>query len=210
MSFWVNLPDVTAQAGLITKYAANNREFAIYIYGGNMIANLYYNGNNGNAITINLTSYMSNNTWHHVAYSADGSTQPKLYIDGVQTGTAQSNNNTYYSTSEPIVLGAFAASTAYALDGKIDQVRIFDTALTQSQVTDLFNEHYQTKFTDGSDTAIMFTQGTGNVTFTAGAGTNMPQAGSLRTNTDLSPGSANSGIEVYDGTQFKTFSATIS
>ena len=56
----------------------------------------------------------------------------------------------------------------------------------------------------------MFTQGTGNVTFTAGAGTNMPQAGSIRTNTDLSPGSANSGIEVYDGTQFKTFSATIS
>ena len=211
LSFWINLPDITAQAGLITKYAANNREFAIYIYGGNMIANLYYNGNNGNAITISMSSYMSNNTWHHIAYTADGTNPPILWIDGVQTGTPQSStNNSYYSTSEPILLGAFAASSAYALDGKIDQVRIFSSAITSSQVTDLYNEHYQTKFTDGSDTAIMFTQGTGNVTFTAGASTNMPQAGALRTNTDLSPGSANSGIEVYDGTQFKTFSATIS
>jgi len=205
LSFWVNLPDVTAQAGLITKYAPSNREFAIYTYGGSMIASLYYNGNNGNAITINMTSYMSNNTWHHIAYSADGSTQPKLYIDGVQRGTAQSNNNTYYSTSEPILLGAFTASTAYALEGKIDQVRVFPTALSSTQVTDLYNEHYQTKFTDGSDTAIVFTEGTGTVTF---SGTSpAPPQGVIRTNTSYSEDGSASVIEHYNGTDWKYFDA---
>ena len=146
LSLWVNMPDVTAQGGLITKYpSSGNREFAIYIYGGDMIANLYYNGNNGNHITIDMTEIMSNNTWHHIAYSADGTNPPILWIDGVQRGTPlSSTNNSYTSTSEPILLGAFAANSAYAYDGKMDQVRIFASALTSSQVSQLYNEKPET------------------------------------------------------------------
>ena len=89
LSLWVNMPDITAQGGLITKYpsSGSTREFAIYIFGGDLIANLYYNGNNGNAITVDMTTIMSNNTWHHIAYSADGTNPPILWIDGVRTGS---------------------------------------------------------------------------------------------------------------------------
>jgi hypothetical protein len=140
LSFWVNMPDVTSQAGLITKYGSA-REFSVYIFGGDLIANLYYNGDNGNAIIIDSTTYMSNNTWHHIAYTADGSNPPILWIDGEQVGTPQSStNNSYINTSEPIVLGAFAGNSAYYYDGKIDQVRIYSTALTSSQVTELYEE----------------------------------------------------------------------
>ena len=34
--------------------------------------------------------------------------------------------------------------------GSVDQFRVFSSALSSSQVTELYNEHYQTKFTDGS------------------------------------------------------------
>mgnify|MGYP004274940775 FL=1 len=64
------------------------------------------------------------------------------------------------------------------------------------------NKHYKTLYTEGSDTVLIFNRGTGNINFTyAGSA---PPTGAIRTNTDSSPGSANSGIEVYNGTEFKT------
>ena len=143
ISMWVNIADVTSSYGLITKYASNDREFSIYNYqaSNGFIAALYYNGNNSNSITLTASDYLTNNTWHHIAYTADGVNKPRLYIDGVQTlETAQSNNNTYYSTSQPISLGSFAGSASYFFDGKIDQVRVFKESLSPGEISSLYNE----------------------------------------------------------------------
>ena len=208
ISMWVNMSDISQQAVLISRYGST-REFAIYMYGGDLIASIYYNGNNGNATEITTSTYMSNDTWHHIAYTANGSTAPKLYIDAVEVGTPQWTDPakcTYYTSSEPLDIGHGFGLAAYDYEGKIDQIRIFPTALTLSNVTDLYNEHYQTKFTDGSDTAIMFTEGTGTITFD---GTNPPAPqGALRTNTSYSEDGSASVIEHYNGTAWKRFDAT--
>lgn len=146
ISMWVNIADVTSNYALAARYGsiggADDREFAIYNYGASngFVASIYYNGNNGNAIIITGGDYLTNNTWHHIAFTSDGSTQPKLYIDGVQRGTAQSNNNSYYSSSQPVLIGAFSASSAYNLTGRIDQVRIYNTALSSTDVSNLYAE----------------------------------------------------------------------
>jgi hypothetical protein len=139
ISMWVNIADVTSNYTLIARYGTN-REFAIYNYQttNGFIANLYYNGNNGNAITITAGDYLTNNTWHHIAYTADGSTQPKLYIDGVQRGTAQSSNNTYYTSTESLDIGGNTSLNRY-LNGKIDDVRIYSDALSSTEVGYLYN-----------------------------------------------------------------------
>ncbi len=87
---------------------------------------------------------MSNDTWHHIAYTADGVNQPRLYIDGAEVGTAQSNNNTYYTSSEALDIGHFAGVAAYNYEGKIDQVRIFTKALSSSEVSTLYAETVDT------------------------------------------------------------------
>ncbi len=139
ISMWVNMPDISQQAGLIARYGSY-REFAIYMYGGTLIASIYYNGNNGNATSVTTSTYMSNDTWHHIAYTADGVNQPRLYIDGAEVGTAQSNNNTYYTSSEALDIGHFAGVAAYNYEGKIDQVRIFNSAISSDQVGELYNK----------------------------------------------------------------------
>ena len=109
------MPDISQQAGLIARYGTN-REFAIYMYSGNLTASIYYNGNNGNATTITTSTYMSNNTWHHIAYTANGSTAPKLYIDGSEVGTPQHTDAAkcaYYTSSEPLDIGHFAGISSY-------------------------------------------------------------------------------------------------
>ena len=142
ISMWVNIPDVSAQAGLIARYVTN-REFAIYMYGGTLAASLYYNGNNGNATQVTASTYMSNNTWHHIAYTANGSTAPKLYIDGSEVGTPQYTDAArcaYYTSSEPLDIGHFAGVAAYNYEGLIDQVRIYDVALSSLDVSNLYAE----------------------------------------------------------------------
>ena len=139
ISMWVNMPNISQQAGLIARYGTY-REFAIYMYSGTLTASIYYNGNNGNATQVTASTYMSNNTWHHIAYTANGSTAPKLYIDGTEVGTPQYTDATrcaYYTSSEPLDIGHFAGIATYNYEGLIDQVRIFNTALSASNVTTL-------------------------------------------------------------------------
>ena len=147
ISMWVNIADVTSSYALIARYGTN-REFSIYNYqsSNGFIAALYYNGNNSNSVQITASDYLTNNTWHHIAYSANGSTEPKLYIDGVQVGSAQYTDSTrcaYYTSTEDLCLGGNAGLNRY-LNGKIDQVRIYSTALSASQVTKLYNEKPET------------------------------------------------------------------
>jgi hypothetical protein len=141
LSMWVNIADITSNYALAARYGTN-REFAIYNYqaSNGFIASIYYNGSNGNAITITAGDYLTNNTWHHIAFTSDGSTAPKLYIDGVERGTAQFSDAArcaYYTSSEPLEIGK---GVSRFLNGKIDQVRIFNRALSSSEVSTLYAE----------------------------------------------------------------------
>jgi hypothetical protein len=76
--------------------------------------------------------------WHHIGYSFDGQTH-LLYLDGVQLGMASFNLNnvpaaevflgTYHPTDEP----------GERFRGRIDDVRIYDRALTASQFAALYS-----------------------------------------------------------------------
>ena len=166
-----------------------------------------FDGNiNGTRITAQTGSYqITQNQWHHVVFTNNSSNNEKiLYIDNNQ----QVNNTSLgYIDGQnyDLVFGSYNAYSNNRLNGSIDQVRIYDAALDSGQVTQLYNEHYQTKFTDGSDTAIVFTQGTGTVTF-SGVDPTPPQ-GALRANTSYSEDGSVSVIEHYNGTGWKYFDA---
>ncbi len=79
--------------------------------------------------------------WHHLAVTWDktiDSGKLKIYIDGTEASYSATGNQTN-NTNEvgDLVIGN---QTSLYFDGKIDQVRIYDAALTSSQVTDLYNE----------------------------------------------------------------------
>jgi hypothetical protein len=76
--------------------------------------------------------------WHHYVITADGSTA-KLYMDGVEEAsisyTPVSGNN-----STPVHMMSNGAFSAGFGSGKLDQVRIFNKALSSSEVTTLYGE----------------------------------------------------------------------
>ena len=104
--------------------------------------------------------------WHHIVVQLTA-TGKEIYLDGVNQTITNSNSGTATNTSwisypsySGTVQGAIGvlrlASISYS-QGKIDQVRIFNNALSSSQITQLYNE------TKADNSVLNFPSGAGCV-----------------------------------------------
>lgn len=79
--------------------------------------------------------------WHHVATTWDGVSSMHIYIDGVDvSGTQQTSAPlTSIANGGNVTVGTLAGVSIPFL-GDMDQIRLFNVALTGSEVTELFQE----------------------------------------------------------------------
>ncbi|MHC1776296.1 MAG: LamG-like jellyroll fold domain-containing protein [Lentimicrobium sp.] len=90
---------------------------------------------------INLSSAQINNQWKFVAFTVDANNDTRsLYIDGVQVATGAYTSNLQYD-GNPVTLGAGFENgiMSFPLSGSLDEVKIYNTALTSAQVLAEFN-----------------------------------------------------------------------
>ncbi|MEX2354019.1 MAG: LamG-like jellyroll fold domain-containing protein, partial [Gammaproteobacteria bacterium] len=90
------------------------------------------------AISTSDTSGPAGNGWHHVAivYSQTGQT---IYINGVASGTASFTSETLINNTGPLLIGADVGPMRF-FDGLIDEVNIFQGAMSGAEVVDLMNQ----------------------------------------------------------------------
>ncbi len=193
VSLWVNTTNIAANQAMINLY--DGAGMMLNIVQPNGYVRLYHDG--GTAVNI-LTSAITENEWYHVCVTMDHSAAAKIYINANLENTKTGSNlgtdpgGTFYIGNEP-------AHSSYYMQGMIDQVRIFPSALSASQVTDLYNEvAHQTKFTNGNTDTIVFKEGAGNITFTKSPDKDA-EIGMLRCNTTLGQ------MEHYTATGYKDF-----
>jgi hypothetical protein len=94
---------------------------------------------NSNGGMVQSTSSIPTNEWIHVVGTYDGS-NVKIYINGDLENT-KSYTQTPATTDQPLVIGRWYGNfDDLYTDGQIDQARIFSSALTDSQVTELYEE----------------------------------------------------------------------
>lgn len=144
MSFWV-YKNNTNDGGVFAKLdntTAGNAEWTTYT--GSMRPQLaIYDNTTANNKTFSLTPAMTTGTWNHVVFAFDGSSTVG-YLNGnlgtigvVTTGTYVAMHN----TTIPVRLGvAISANVTYRtwLSGRLDEVRIYNVALNQREVTSLY------------------------------------------------------------------------
>ena len=108
--------------------------------------------------------YLANdgNVWSHVALSVSNGTGT-IYVNGTNKGTASSLS--LPSTSYIATASTQVGNIQYNYTGKIDQVRIFNSALTAGNVKSLYNESTVLESTDGTDSILQFIGGSGDITF---------------------------------------------
>ena len=127
------------------------------------------------------------NVWRHVAFAYDGA-MVSLFVDGALIGTASATHTT---TDNPLILGHWLPS-GENWDGLIDEVRLYNRALSQSEIQSAMNTPIGSGTTNQPPT-VSLTSPTSGATFTA------PANVTLSANATDSDGTV-ARVEFYNGT----------
>ena len=132
VSAWINLGTTSGFQQIVSNYAADNKGWGLRINDGG-----YLSYNTAVNVITSSTALLAN-TWHHVALTIDSSgNSTKLYINGSEDSSTTYTAPTYGASNTNFHIGSLGNLNTQYFNGSIDQVRIFNTALTQSQVTTL-------------------------------------------------------------------------
>ena len=180
VSGWVNPSSLGADTRILAKNdaAAPAGGYDLVINS----VNLYWQHVGSPSSSVGAAHSFSTGNWYHFTITYDSSNTTnnlKLYIDGVNVATSNASVPVNSETAK-LFLGAYGGSTPTAgyFNGKIDQVRIYSSALSSGDVAKLYNEsadvpttnlvaHYKL---DGNAEDVLDTyDGTAsNVTYSAG------------------------------------------
>lgn len=96
----------------------------------------------GSAETFTNTSgaSLNDNAWHHVAFVNENASSHKLYVDGLLVETSAATWTLTSSNTEALTLGRYKNATYgdHYYNGLLDDVKIYQTALTADQITQVF------------------------------------------------------------------------
>ena len=136
VSAWVKAE--TLQTGRI----ASNRASDIWEYGIYANKIRFELSTVGGGGTISTVDNFTTGTWKHVCVIYDGAAgSAKIYIDGVEKATSASfSGNLNSNPNSGVIIGKYQPGNSEFFDGKIDDVRIYNYALTQAQVSWLYNK----------------------------------------------------------------------
>jgi hypothetical protein len=132
MEAWVKFNSVAGNTvisigGSVT---SNNTLYELMAYNSNVIE--HYWGNFTQSSTV-----LATNTWYHIVIVYDGTTNHYVYVNGVQVGF--SSTPTLNTSNTPIYIGTAVTTSWGAFDGKIAALRIYNLALSSTDITNNFN-----------------------------------------------------------------------
>ena len=143
-SAWVKLDTLGTQRGIVGKYNSANLGWHIRTLTTNKLR-FSFATNGANWFAADSTTTLATDTWYHVVVTYDGSqanTGMKIYINGsleTMTTTGGGTVTTIVNTI-PNHIGVYAGSTAIGFwDGNIDEVAVFSSELSASNVTTIYN-----------------------------------------------------------------------
>jgi YD repeat-containing protein len=99
------------------------------------------NGGTSDRLWVNSTTKITDTDWHHVVGLFDGS-KIDLYIDGAnQSGQTNGGNvSSINQNNSSLIMGYCRADNRFFLNGSIDDVRIYNRALSEAEVLQLYTE----------------------------------------------------------------------
>lgn len=158
IELWVNLdslPSSTNRMAFVAKYVGtgNQRSFQARFFNNSGTYQLEFVNSaagSGDVVTVAVNWTPSIGTWYHLAFvytAAAGSC--KFYVNGVQQGTTQTGLNTsLFDSTAPLELGITDGNAP--LDGKLADIRVWNTARTAAQIANFAGSQLQ-----GSETGLV-------------------------------------------------------
>ncbi len=130
ISFWVKMNVIDSSYNYFYSYGSN--QYLVYF---NPSTVYHYETSVNHATT---TSTLIN-IWYHFVFSYDG-TNSRIYRNGVLLSTQAASFNTN-TTNQLFRLGLTGLGGVGYFNGAIDDLKIYNRALTQTEITNLFNNN---------------------------------------------------------------------
>ncbi len=127
---WVKARPEVWWSGIAGKTASNWADgYALFLHDDNTV-NFYVAD-----WRIASESFTADDQWHHVAGTYDGS-NVRIWVDGVE-GTPFSYTGSISDSASPFEIGRIATLDVYTVNGTLDDVRIYNVALSESEILGL-------------------------------------------------------------------------
>jgi hypothetical protein len=149
ISFWVNLDSLSGQNNVFIgkDNGSPNREYAIGMFSNSDKVRFFIKNNGGNnQQSIDSTTQLTIGSWFHIVttYSGVGGSNSadgmKIYINGnleISTNVIKQSYTAMKNTTAPLTIGKYNAS-ASQISGTMDEVSVFNTELSQSDITSIY------------------------------------------------------------------------
>jgi len=135
IAFWTLVDDLDNSDARFVSKATNTSEqghdWMVSTYDGNTVR-LRLKAGGTTSTLVSSAGAISTGEWHHVAATYDGSTM-RIFVDAAPAASASKTGAVANSSSVPLALGA-QPQGSNELDGLLDDVRIYDRALSQAEI----------------------------------------------------------------------------
>ena len=137
---WIKVNNTSGTKSIISKRNSTNLNSG---YDFSLINDrLYFRWNNQQMFS---AASLSTNKWYHVAITSNGSNTYTMYIDGFEVRVNTGGSSPTVNTARALI-GAMDTSnnapTNY-FDGAIDEIRIWNIALSQTQIQEMMNQEIE-------------------------------------------------------------------
>lgn len=137
-SVWFKTTDTTSAMAL----TSNATKFLVQLYSPTtrIRCQIFDGSSSVKNVDINASGYNDGN-WHHIAFTTDALTTTngiKVYYDGVLTSQGTQSNSGIRSTVNNWQIGKHSTSSWF-LNGYIDEVALFNSELSATDVTNIYN-----------------------------------------------------------------------
>ena len=128
---------IVNKGGLGTDTAGSNMNYAIWMTNGEQLRAGFETGSGSDNFVTSSARY-NDGLWHYVTLTYDG-TSVKLYVDGAQVATTPTSSSPETTNTLPVRVGGNSQTANRFFTGNLDEVRIWNRALSAQEVADAFN-----------------------------------------------------------------------
>ena len=137
---WVLFASIPSTGVIVSKTVGSgaNDSYLLWYQGGALHGVVGNTGGPGTIVDYTWTPTLG--TWYHVAFTYDAAGQAEmLYVNGAIVGTATTSTVIGYDAN-PLLIGAEIENlaTQYFFPGRIDELTLYNRALTQSEVQTVY------------------------------------------------------------------------
>lgn len=136
---WVKVESANGKwQGIVCKQQAGctNRNYGIWVHNAENVLHAQIGANGGCAFNMNATTDITDNKWHHLAFTFDGETG-RTYVDGELEG--EKANATTFQSNDPITIGVPNKDNVNGLIGTIEEIRISNIARSEAEIKEAMN-----------------------------------------------------------------------